>query len=179
MSRRQRRGIRKDRLIADLVQVRQDILGAVSALSPDQQDQVFLGTWSTRDLVAHLIGWDYTNLKAVQELLSGKLPSFFAHYDRNWRTYNAQLVKKYKKGTVTKLLSSAAQSHRKLVAFLQTVPENDFDQDRGVRWKGYKETIASLLQVEIKDEQAHYHQINKFASQAKAARRKARIPNST
>jgi uncharacterized damage-inducible protein DinB len=154
---------KKDRLIAELIETRRKILDAASALSPIEQGQVFLGIWSVKDLVAHLVGWDVANLKAMKAIGAGKLPDFYAYQDRDWKTYNARLVLRYKNNDFGKLASSAKASHEKLVNFLETLPAEEFDQDKGVRFKGYKVNIASLLQVEIKDEKVHHAQIESFS----------------
>src|SRR5512141_3335410 len=88
---------RKESALSILIETRQNILTEVSKLSKAQQDQVFLGIWSVEDLLAHLIGWDETNLHAAKSILHGQVPSFYEHSDRDWQTYNAMLVKKYRK----------------------------------------------------------------------------------
>jgi len=149
---------KKDKVIAALVEARQKILDAVAALPPAKQDEVFLGVWSVRDLLAHLVGWDDANLAAVQEILAGQLPSFYAHHDRDWRTFNAGLVAKYRQ-EMAALLALMQDSHQRLVDFLRTVPAEEFDRDKGLRFRGYKVTIARLLQAEASDEEVHYKQI--------------------
>jgi len=141
------------------METRQSILAEVSNLSKEQQDQVFLGIWSLKDLLAHLIGWDHTNLEAVKSVLTGKVPAFYEHHDRDWQTYNAMLVRKYKKGTFQELLARTRDSQKKLIVFLQTVPPENFNQDFGVRFRGYKVTIQRLLEAERGDEQTHLQQI--------------------
>ena len=56
----------KEALLAGLAQVRAAILATAVSLSPALQEQVFLGTWSIKELLAHLVGWDYANMEAVQ-----------------------------------------------------------------------------------------------------------------
>ena len=150
---------KKDKVIAALVEARRKILEAAAALPPAKQDEVFLGVWSVRDLLAHLVGWDYTNLAAVQEILAGQLPSFYAHHDRDWRTYNAGLVAKHRQEDFAALLAAVQDSHQRLVDFLRTVPAEEFGKDRGLRFRGYRVTIARLLQAEASDEEVHYKQI--------------------
>ncbi|HEC60845.1 MAG TPA: hypothetical protein ENI27_01170 [bacterium] len=87
--------MKKDEIISGLVEVRRKILEAASSLSPNQQNEVFLGVWSVKDLLAHLVGWDYINLEAVKEILAGQKPGFWEHYDRDSKSYNARLVEKY------------------------------------------------------------------------------------
>jgi len=153
---------RKDTTLSDLLAARRKILTAVSKLSGAQSGQVFLGIWSVKDLLAHLIGWDETNLRAVKSVLKGQVPSFYEHRDRDWQTYNARLVKKYKKGSFEELLAAAKDSQARLIDFLQTVPPEYFNRDFGVRFRGYKVTIQRLLEAEARDEQVHCQQITGF-----------------
>lgn len=154
--------LRKDQILSAMVAARQNILDEVSKLSSVEQDQVFLGIWSIKDLLAHLIGWDKTSLRAVKSVLKGQLPSFYKYHDRDWQTYNAMLVKKYKKDSFEELLVAAKESQGKLLEFLQTVPPENFNKDFGVRFRGYKVTIQRLLEADTEDDQVHLKQITDF-----------------
>lgn len=156
--------IRKDQIISGLIDTRNRILNAASELSPAEQDQVFLGIWSVKDLLAHLIGWDYSNLEASEAVLEGQLPGFYSYRDRDWTSYNARLVAEHRREDFEELLVAVNASHRKLINFLQTIPAEEFDRDREVRFRRYKVTISCLLQAEIKDEERHYQQIKAFGN---------------
>jgi hypothetical protein len=143
----------KDEIIRGLIRAREGLLDEASLLSPAEQDQVFLGIWSIKDLLAHLAGWDDTNLKAVQEILAGQRPSFWAHYDRNWASYNARLVAEYKRDDIDELVALVRESHRRLIDFLRAVPADEYLKRR---------RIASLLRVEAKDEEKHRGQVEAF-----------------
>jgi hypothetical protein len=151
--------LRKDQILSNLATIRQHILTAASGLSEPQADPPFLGIWSVKDLVAHLIGWDLTNLSAVKSLLKGNLPAFYKYRDHDWQTYNAILVRKHRRDTLTGTLAAARNSHETLIDFLQTLPPENFDKDFGVRFRGYRVTIQRLLQAETRDEETHYRQI--------------------
>lgn len=153
---------KKDKVIWELAETRRQILDAASSLSPEKHAEIFLGIWSVKDLLAHLAGWDFTNLQAAKEILAGNLPSFYAQYDRDWKTYNAHLVTKYKKDSFADLLTLVEDSHRRLIEFLKTIAVEEFDKDRGLRWQGYEITIASLLQVEVNDEKTHSSQVKQL-----------------
>jgi hypothetical protein len=153
---------RKDNIISALTQARRKILHVAHTLPREKQGEVFLGVWSVRDLLAHLVGWDYTNIAATKSILAGELPEFYSRHDRDCAGYNAFLVEKYKIEDYAELLSSVEASHRALVDLLATVPEDEFERDRGVRYKRYKVTIARLLQAEAEDEEEHYRQIKEF-----------------
>ena len=153
----------KRELISALLETRAAILHEASGLSPDAQNTVFLGVWSVVDLIAHLVGWNFTNLVAAKDIQAGKLPEFYAHYDKDWKTYNAQLVAKYKCDDFGELLALVKDSHHQLIEYLGTVPAEAFEKDFGVRsGRNYKVTIARLLQAEWKDEQKHLQQIRDF-----------------
>ena len=153
---------KKEELISSLIEVRGKILQAVKNSPPEKHDAAFLGTWSIKDLLAHLVGWDYANLLAVIEISSGQVPSFYQFYDRDWSGFNAHLIGTYKRDDLTKLIRSAKDSHRVLLECLKNLPAVEFPKDRGLRFKGYKIIISRLLQVEIEDEKEHLNQINEF-----------------
>jgi hypothetical protein len=159
--------LRKEQTLAALIEARQNILGEAANLSAEQQDQVFLGTWSVKDILAHLIGWDFANLEAVKSVLAKQVPAFYQHADRDWQTYNALLVRKYKKNSSRELLQRAQASQEKLIKFLQAIPAEHFKEDFGVRFRGYKVTIQRLMEAEAKDEQTHYKQIIDFFKDSK------------
>jgi hypothetical protein len=155
---------RKEEIISGWVEARRKILDVAVSLSQAQQNQVFLGVWSAKDLLAHLIGWDYTNLEAAKAILTDELPSFYAHHDQDWKSYNARLVAQHKRDDFAAMLAAAKESQQALLAYLETVPAEEFGRDRGIRFRGYKVTIASLLQAEAKDEETHYQQLRAFHS---------------
>jgi len=157
----------KDQIIANLIQARQSILDVAASLSPAQQGQIFLGIWCAKDLLAHLVGWDFANIQAVQSVLAGKLPDFYAHHDPHWRTFNARLVAQHRQEDFAALLSSVRDSLQKLVDVLKQVPAHEFSRDMGVRFKGYKVTIARLIEAQASDEWKHHQQIQEFATRPK------------
>lgn len=156
---------RKRELLSGLIETRAAILHAASQLSPETQNTIFLGVWSVVDLIAHLVGWDFTNLSAAKGIQAGKLPEFYSHYDKDWKTYNAELVAKYKRDDFEELLTLARDAHSQLIVYLESIPAEAFEKDFGVRsGRNYRVTIARLLQAEWKDEQEHLEQIRKFSA---------------
>jgi hypothetical protein len=154
---------RKQEIIVGLTEVRQHILDAISDLPSEKQDEIFLGTWSIKDLLAHLIGWDFTNIEAVTDIRAGQPPRVFQHWDPEWAAYNAELVRKYKHDNFSELLASVQESHAALIEFVRTVPAEDIEQDYGIRSpRGRNITVAWFLGFEIEDEGRHYQQIQEW-----------------
>jgi len=143
---------KKAQLIADLTEARRAVLDAARALQSDARDTPFLGAWSAHDVVAHLVGWDYANLEAIQDILAGRLPAFYSHYDPDWRTFNAELVAQHKLKTLEETATAAQVSHAALLAALTAVAAQDVSRDHGVRSaRGRRVTIAMLVSVKARD----------------------------
>lgn len=158
---------KKEQLLAELQETRSNILKEAAVLSAKKQEMIFLGIWSVKDLMAHLAGWDYANLDAIKAVLAGKLPPFYGYHGRDWQTYNAMLVAKYKRDSFKEIFALVENSQQELIEFLRTVVPESFGKDFGVRFRGYKVTIQRLLEAEIKDEQVHCQQIRDFFKENK------------
>lgn len=150
---------RKVKLVWGLRDVRARILDLARSLPEAAREQVFLGTWSIRDVLAHLAGWDETNLAATKEVLAGMLPSFYAHHNKDWASYNASLVAEYGRDDYDDLLRLVEATHNKLLAFIEDVPAEALWHYRGLKAKGWKVTAGRLLEVERQDEEEHYSQL--------------------
>lgn len=152
----------KQMIIDDLAAARNTLLAAVRDLPPDSRDATCIGIWTIKELVAHLIGWDFTNLQAVKEILAGQRPSFFQHYDTDWRSYNARLVETYRIEPLEALLESAVASHQQLVAFLQGLPPAVILEGKSPKEQGRVITIRRLLNAEAQDERKHCAQVQAY-----------------
>jgi hypothetical protein len=152
----------KQNLLAELVDARSQILDLAESFEPSDQDTTFLGTWSIRDLLAHLIGWDITHIQAAGDLRLCQVPQFYGYHDRDWQSYNERLVREHKTDNFPELLKNVRASHQKLIEFMQAIPAPEFNLDRGVRFRGWKITLGRLLLVEARDEHMHAAQIHDF-----------------
>jgi hypothetical protein len=153
---------KKAQALQTLRDERQALLEVAATVPPEMADTVFLGKWSAKDIVAHLIGWDWANIEAVQAILNDQLPAFYAHHDHDWRSYNAELVRRYRLEDYDALLQAARDSNQALHNRLLTVPADEFERDHGIRFRGYKVTIARLLAAESDDERVHGEQLREF-----------------
>lgn len=151
-------------LIDGLHAARQSILDALGNIPPDRFDEVAVDEWSVLDVLAHLVGWDFTNLKASEEIQTGQLPGCYNYWDKDWRSYNALLVNLYKRADPIEQVGALEDSYARLAEFLETVPAADFRKDHGVRFKGENVTIERLLKAEIEDERIHAAQLRDFAA---------------
>ncbi len=156
---------KKQDLIEGMVTARSSVLKAVNELPAACLNEIFLGSWSVKDLLAHLVGWDFTNLQAIQEILSGQFPAFFQYYDKDWRTYNSHLVELYRKETMADLLAEVEASHQQLVDFLKSRSAAELVNGKARSEKGRTATIRNLLLSEASDESQHADQVRAFQRQ--------------
>jgi hypothetical protein len=154
---------KKKEVLQALSDVREKILAAAAAFPTERQEEVFLGVWGVKELLAHLAGWNYANREAAKAVLAERLPAFYAHYDKDWKTYNALLVAQYRRGDLPEQVALVRKAHQELVAYLEKISPSDFVKDTGVRFHGWRVTIERLLRAEISDEEKHYEQIAAFA----------------
>lgn len=153
---------KKCALLNNLIQIRAEILRESRLFGPGEETIPFIGVWSLLDLLAHLAGWDITNIQAAQEIIEGKIPSFYAHQSKDWADYNALLLSKYGKDTLLEMLAAVEDTHQQLVHYLEKLPAKDLFSDHGVRVGSYRVIISRLLEAEYKDETRHLRQIVEF-----------------
>ena len=154
--------LKREQVLSNCIDIRKKLRDEILQLTSAQHEIVFLGVWSIKDLLAHIIGWDFANYAAAKSVLKGQLPTFYKYRDHDWQTYNAMLVKKYKKDSIQELLADMDDSQAKLLKQVEKIPAEDFNKDFGVRFRGYKVTIRRLIEADTKDVQIHLEQIIGF-----------------
>ncbi len=152
----------KSELISGLRDVRERILNLALLLGPEKQGVAYLGAWSAREMLAHLAGWDETNICAADEIFADEQPGFYEFIDKDWASYNAMLVKDYSRDSFEDLISLVQQTHTKLMTKVAAIPAEELWKDRGIRARGWKVTIGRLLNAELRDEEEHYRQLKSF-----------------
>ena len=103
------------------------------------RDTPFVGHWDLKDVIAHTVGWDYTNVEALPDFAAGRLPAFFERYDPDWAACNAELVARYRLEDWDALMRSLGEAQRAFVAALGAV--TDADLDNAVAWNGRKVSL--------------------------------------
>ena len=154
--------MKKSSLISCLNETRKAILEAAASIPDDRVDEVFIGFWGILDLLAHLRGWDLTNIQAAKDILSGKVPDFYAESDKDWASYNAKLVDQHRQGDLESMIASVESSRSDLVEVLNQLDAEAIFGDHGIRRGSYKVTIARLIEADIKDGNEHLDQIRRF-----------------
>jgi hypothetical protein len=148
---------------------REDIVGAVKSVPASKRRQPFVGHWSLLDVLTHLVGWDYTNIHAVEEFRQGTLPSFYRQYDPGWDHYNSILIDRYGTDNWGALLRALDASGEAVVTLLRSLSDEEFNATP-VQWRGRPVSIAAIMRAAVRDEREHLQEIWEFANQDGQAR---------
>lgn len=139
---------------------RDALIAAAESVQPQLRDIPFVGSWDLKDVIAHTIGWDYTNVEALPDFAAGRLPTFFARYDPDWAACNAGFVAHYRLEDWQALIHSLPASQRAFVEALAAL--SDADLDNVVIWDKRRVSLRGMLGAVERDESGHLRQIQAF-----------------
>ncbi|NIM15166.1 MAG: ClbS/DfsB family four-helix bundle protein [Candidatus Aminicenantes bacterium] len=125
-------------------------------------EELFLkkrNSWSPRDMVAHLIGWNRYIIEGSKQIKRGELPFYDIDPGENYSKVNAALVRKYSSRDRQELLDELQASAGELKQFLLSLDPSEWDRDYGVRHQGAVITIRNTVDDLIADYAHHRKQI--------------------
>jgi hypothetical protein len=127
-----------------------------------------LNSWSPRDMVAHLIGWNRYIIEGCRQIKRGELPFYDIDPGENYSKVNAVLVRQYSSRDKQELLYELQASAGELKQFLQSLDPSDWNHDYGVRHQGAVITIRNTVDDLITDYAHHREQIEAWAKRMAA-----------
>jgi hypothetical protein len=80
------------------------------------------GTWSVRDIIAHVTTWEEEALVQLPVILAGKQPPRYTLTHGGINAFNAQMTERKRKLSLRHVLRQQDSVHRRLVRFIETVP---------------------------------------------------------
>ena len=149
-------------IIDAFVRMREALLREADAVPAERRTTPFVGQWNLIDVLAHLVGWDYTNINAIEELKAGTMPAFYRHYDPGWASYNRQLIDRYGSGDWQALRASIEQSQAAVVAMLRLLTPEELAREVSEPGRGRPVSLGGILHAAISDERQHLMQISAF-----------------
>ncbi|HEU0072539.1 MAG TPA: DinB family protein [Dehalococcoidia bacterium] len=150
-------------LITEFDRVRAELIEAVLSVPRELRDVAFVGIWDLRDVIAHTVGWDYTNIEALPDFRAGRLPVFFARYDTDWAAINADLIARYRLKDWDALVASLRESQTAFTGALRDL--SDVDLDNVALWGKRRITLRGMMRAVSRDESEHVAQIRALVSE--------------
>jgi hypothetical protein len=120
------------------------------------------GSWTARDIVAHLIGWNRLMIDGCRSLRARELPAYDEDPGVDFGNVNAALIREYDTVDRGALLAELRTSSNELAAFLRSVDPADWDRDFGVRHADEALTMRGTVDELLADYEVHERQLSSW-----------------
>ena len=99
----------------------------------DMTEAGVTGTWSVKDIVAHVTTWEEEALTHLPTILRGERPARYSVTHGGINAFNAQATERNRSLSLPEVLRRRDDTHRRLVEFVQRVPESECAGDTRFR----------------------------------------------
>lgn len=103
---------------------------AVAGLGEAELTRVWLGTWSVRDVLAHMTGWHREMIPALERMARGERPFGEGVSYQDVDTWNEKFAAAGRGRSAAAIWRELEASHRDFVAAAGKVPEERFAPDK-------------------------------------------------
>ncbi len=155
--------------IAKFDQSIEDFVHCVASLNEDLFLKRF-NHWSTRDVVAHLIGWNRYTIEGSNQIRRGELPFYEIDPGEDCCKVNAVLILEYASTDRQEMLDELQVSAQELKQFIQSLDSSEWSRDYGVRLKGAVITIQNTVDELIEDYDIHTERIKEWVRRESSRR---------
>ncbi len=116
--------------------------------------------WASRDVVAHLIGWNRLMIQACTSILAGDPPVYYSDAHNDYGNINAAFVQHYASRSKGKLLAELSLSMTEFENYLIGLPPFELTTDHGVlHYSGEPATVGKVIRSLAGDYSQHTRQI--------------------
>ena len=91
------------------------------------------GAWSVRDIIAHVTWWEEEALKHLPLIRDGGKPPRYSVTYGGIDAFNALTTERKKDLSLTEVLRQRDDTHRRLIDFIQSVPDEQFIRETRFR----------------------------------------------
>ena len=116
----------RTRLLKRIETAWQDLLASCDGLSePKLLEPGVTGTWSVKDIIAHVTVWEDEAMTHLPVVLAGRRPPRYSVTHGGINAFNAQMTQRNRDLPLTEVLQQRDDTHARLIEFLQRVPESE------------------------------------------------------
>ena len=98
--------------------------------------------WSAKDLLAHVTTWEGEALKYLPLILAGGTPPRYAAQYGGLDAFNAQITAQKRGLTTAEVLEQLDETHRRLLDFIRSAPDDQFARETRFRRRLRIETYS-------------------------------------
>jgi hypothetical protein len=92
-----------------------------------------IGTWSVKDIIAHVTSWEEEALAHLPVILAGGRPPRYSVAHGGINAFNAKTTQRNRDVPLAEVLRRRDDTHRRLLEFIQGAPEETFATDTRAR----------------------------------------------
>jgi len=148
----------KQQLLERLDRAWEDLKESYAGLSEHELTETgVMGDWSIKDIIAHVTWWEEETLKYLPILLKGGKPPRYSTLYGGIDAFNALMTEQKKSLSLAEVLQQRDGTHRRLIRFVQGVPEDQCKGGSGFRRRLRLDTYAHYsLHAEAIRKWRHY-----------------------
>jgi hypothetical protein len=91
------------------------------------------GEWSVRDIVTHVTTWEQEALKHLPTILKGEKPPRYSIAHGGINAFNRTMTEQKRGLALAEVRRQAEDTHRRLLSFIESVPEDQFRSETPFR----------------------------------------------
>jgi hypothetical protein len=91
------------------------------------------GDWSVKDLIAHVTWWEEEALRHLPLIIAGDRPPRYSVAYGGIDAFNAMMAERKRDMSLSDVLTQQDDTHRLLIDFVQSVPEDQFTRETHFR----------------------------------------------
>ena len=124
----------RQQLLKRLDQAWAELKESYAGLSDVQLTELgVMGDWSVKDIIAHVTWWEQEALKHLPLIIKeGRPPRYSTQYG-GIDAFNALMIEQKRDLSLTDVLQQQEETHRQLIAYIQSVPEEQFTRETRFR----------------------------------------------
>ena len=112
----------------------QELVASYADLSAaEMQEPGVTGSWSVKDIIAHVTVWEEEALTHLPAILAGRKPPRYSVTHGGINAFNAQMTQRSRDLALADVLRRRDDAHRRLLAFIEGVPESECGGDTRFR----------------------------------------------
>ncbi len=132
---------------------------------PEAMFLTSMNSWSPRDVVAHLIGWNRLMIQSGVSILAGEPPAYYADAPHGFRNINAAFVAAYSFSTKGDALRQLELTMGEFESYIAGLSASQLSSDHGIRHhSGQPATVGKLIGSLAGDYALHARQIREWVA---------------
>jgi hypothetical protein len=163
----------KEQLVQELDEARQAIRALVASINTDKE---IYPTWTLKQFLAHITGWDDATTTSLRAHATGKEPGTPAY--RGIDFYNAETVSTREGLDYRHVVAEWELAREQLKATIRAMPDDKFNETLVYPW-GPTGSVMRLVRIMIHHEHEHAEEIRKLFGEQSAPPAQPPSPSQT